>query len=217
MSRKIKVLVVDDHKIVREGICNILSKDEEFEVIGAAQDGRSALHMARTLMPDVVMMDIAMPDMNGIEATRRIVSENPRVKVIALSIHSDPRYVAEILKAGASGYLLKGGDADDIIRSIKTVLSGKIFFSDPIHDIIIQQQIRHSDLIDSSVYGVLNKKEVNVLRLLTEGKTTKQIAAVLNISVKTVESYRSQIMKKLNLFSIAELTKYAVREGLTTL
>jgi len=214
---KIKVLIVDDHKIVREGICHVLEKHTEFEVVGAAENGRSALRMAQTLMPNVVIMDIAMPDMNGIEATHLILAENPDIKVIVLSMHSDLRYITEILKAGASGYVIKAGDSEDIIRSIKTVMSDKIYLSQAIHDSVIKDHIKQSEEKDGSVYSLLTKREIDLLCMLTEGNTTKQIAAALGISVKTVESHRSQIMKKLNLFSISELTKYAVREGLTTL
>jgi DNA-binding NarL/FixJ family response regulator len=212
-----KVLLADDHKIVRDGLRNLLEKHADIMVAGEAEDGREALHLARKLSPDVVVMDIAMPDLNGIEATRQILAELPDIKVVALSMHSDKRFVAEMLKAGASAYLLKDCAFEELITAIRTIMKDKIYLSPGIAGVVIEDYIRKDSRAESSVFSLLSDREREVLQLMAEGKTTKEMAAHLHVSIKTVETHRTNIMTKLNIHSIAELTKYAIREGLTSL
>lgn len=213
----IKVLLADDHKIVRDGLRTLLEKHADIAVLGEAEDGREALHLTRKLSPDIVVMDIAMPELNGIEATRQILSDHPGVKIVALSMHSDKRFVSEMLKAGASAYLLKDCAFEELITAIRTVMKGKIYLSPGIAGVVLEDYIRKDSKKDSSVFSVLSDREREVLQLMAEGKTTKEVAAHLNVSIKTVETHRTNIMTKLDIHSIAELTKYAIREGLTSL
>lgn len=213
----ITVILADDHKIVREGIRILLQKYPEIEVIGETEDGRSTVEMARELSPDVVVMDIAMPDMNGIEATRRITEERPGVKVVALSMHSDKRFVSEMLKAGASAYLLKHSAFEELVTAVMTVVENRMYLSPAVTGVVVDNYIKQKDKPEGSVFSMLSDREREVLQLLAEGKNTKEIATILNLSGKTVDAHRMNIMSKLNLHSIAELTKYAIREGLTSL
>lgn len=214
----IKVILADDHKIVLEGLRNLLDKRPDVEVVADAGDGRSTVELARKLCPDLVVMDVTMPDMNGIDATRRILSENPQIKVIGLSMHSDRRFVVEMLKAGASGYLLKDCAFEELANAIDTVMKNQIYLCPPIAKTVTEDYLhRIAPTNGSSVYTVLTSREREVLKLLSEGKTTKQIAYVLGLSVKTVETHVQKVMRKLGLHTIAELTKYAIREGLTSL
>ena len=213
----IKVLLADDHKIVRDGLRTLLEKNPDIIVAGEAEDGREALQMAQKLLPDVVVMDIAMPDLNGIEATRQILADRSTVRIIALSMHSDKRFVSEMLKAGASAYLLKDCAFEELITAIRTVMKGKIYLSPGIAGVVIGEYIKKDAKADSSVFSLLSDREREVLQLMAEGKTTKEVASYLHVSVKTVETHRTNIMTKLDIHSIAELTKYAIREGLTTL
>ena len=214
----IRILLADDHKIVREGIKTLLDKQPAFEVIAEAENGRTTVNMVQELSPDVVIMDIAMPDMNGIEATRRIIEKVPTIKVIALSMHSDRRFVGEMLKAGASGYLLKECAFEELTNAIHAVFANRTYLSPEIAESVIQDyaHILSKSKKDLSVFSILTNREREVLQLLAEGKSTKEIASKLRISVKTVETYRRLIMDKLDIHSTAELTKYAIREGLTT-
>jgi DNA-binding NarL/FixJ family response regulator len=213
----IRILLADDHKIVREGLRALLAKQIGMEVIAEAEDGRTTVQMARELLPDVVIMDIAMPDMNGIEATRRITTETLGIKVISLSMHSDRRFVVEMLKAGASGFLLKDCALEELAHAIHAVAANRIYLSPGIADVVIKDYVHLLSKEDLSVFSILTAREREVLQLLTEGKTTKEIAFSLQISVKTVETYRQQIMDKLSIHNVAELTKYAIREGLTSI
>lgn len=213
----IKVLLADDHKIVRDGLRTLLEKHADIAVLGEAEDGREALQLAGKLSPDVVVMDIAMPELNGIEATRQILSEHPGIKIVALSMHSDKRFVSEMLKAGASAYLLKDCAFEELIAAIRTIMKGKIYLSPGIAGVVLADYIRSDRKSEPSVFSQLSDREREVLQLMAEGKTTKEVAAHLNVSIKTVETHRTNIMTKLDIHSIAELTKYAVREGLTSL
>ncbi len=212
----IRILIADDHQMLREGLRAILEKDENLEIVGEASDGRTAVEMARRLLPDVVAMDISMPDLNGVEATRQIKAEDPAVKVIALSRHSDKRYVHRMLAAGASGYVLKSGAYDELRRAVEAVSKGDNYLSARITGLVIDAHVRAVAEPHSSGWATLGPREREIVQLLAEGKTSPQIARGLHISTRTVESHRRNIMKKLDVHSIAELTKYAIREGLTS-
>jgi DNA-binding NarL/FixJ family response regulator len=212
-----KILLVDDHKIIREGLRSLLEDQLGLEVVGEAENGRKAVQLSRDLGPDVVVMDISMPDMNGIEATRQIVTDLPGVKVIALSMHSDRRFVTGVLGAGASGYLLKDCAFEELADAIRTVLAGEVYLSSGITGIVVRDYLNQLSSTETSTPDALTAREREVLQLLAEGLATKQIAASLHVSVKTVETHRRQIMERLNIYSVAELTKYAIREGLTSL
>ena len=173
--------------------------------------------LTQRLAPDVVIMDLGMPQMNGIEATREITSGNEKIKVVALSMHSDKRFVLQMLKAGASAYLLKDSAFEELITAIKTVMSHQSFLSPKITDVVLKEYLQTVSRGDASVFSVLTHREREVLQMLAEGRSTKEIAASLNVSVKTIETHRQQIMDKLKIRSVAELTKYAIREGLTSL
>ncbi|MCK4913776.1 MAG: response regulator transcription factor [Planctomycetes bacterium] len=213
---KIKTLIVDDHEIVRQAIAALLESEHGIEVVGEAQDGRKAVELAGLLKPDVVVMDITMPNLNGIEATRQIVREMPDTKIVALSAHCDRRSVREMLKAGASGYVPKNSAFEELICAIRNVAAGKNYLSPNVSKIVMEEYIQQSDLgEDASVYSVLTAREREVLQLISEGKSTKIIAKELHLSTKTIEWHRSHLMSKLNVQSVAELVKYAIREGLT--
>ena len=209
----IRIILADDHAIVRHGLSRSFQQEEDLEVIAQAKDGRSTVQLTRELSPTVVVMDIGMPDLNGIEATRQITRESPQVKVIALSMHSSRKYVTEMFKAGASGYLLKNCDFEELADAVRTVAGGKTYISPSISDVVIQHV--HGSAEEDSAFSVLTRREREVLQLLAEGKTTKQAALRLYISPKTVEAHRLNIMSKLDVDSIALLTKYAIQEGLT--
>ena len=213
----VKVVLADDHKIVRDGLRSLLEQHSDIEVVGEAETGRRAVTLAATVVPHVVVMDIGMPDLNGIEATRRIVTKHPEVKVIALSMHSDKRFVGGALRAGASGYLLKDCAFEELIEAIRAVQSGRVYLSPKITAVVVDDYVKVASDRDSSALLPLSSREREVLQLLAEGKQTKEIAADLFLSVKTIETHRQNIMEKLNLHSIAELTKFAIREGLTSL
>ena len=213
----VRIVIADDHRIVREGLRHLLEKRTDFKVVAEAADGESAVRLARELSPDVVIVDISMPGLNGIEATRRILAERPHVKVLALSMHSDRRFVIETLKAGASGYLLKDSAFDELARAIEVVMARGAFLSPAITDMVVRDYVAQAGCDGGAAFSVLTPREREVLQLMAEGEPTKAIAGRLAVSVKTVESYRQQIMEKLDLHSVAELTKYAIREGLTSL
>jgi DNA-binding NarL/FixJ family response regulator len=213
----IKVLLVDNHAIIREGLRSLLEKQSEMEVIADTDDGRKAIELVRELLPNIVIMDITMPGLNGIEATRQITAEFPDVKVIALSIHSKRRFVADMLSAGATGYILKECLFDELVQAIKAVAAGGRYLSPRITDVVVSDYVKRLSATTESPFEALTTREREVLQLVAEGKSTKQIALELYVSTKTIEANRRQIMEKLNIHSVAELTKYAVREGLTTL
>ena len=213
----IKILLADDHKIMREGLRALIEKQGDIAVIGEADDGRTTVRLAQELLPDIVIMDINMPGMNGIEATRQIISRDSRTRVIALSVHSNKCFVSEMLNAGASGYLLKNCASHELVNAIRAVFSNRSYLSPEITDIMIKD---YKDMLSKenlSVFSLLTQREREVLQFISEGKSTKEIAGYLHISIKTIETYRKQIMEKLDIHSIAELTKYAIKEGLTSL
>jgi len=214
---RIKILLADDHKIVRDGLRAMISGHPDMEVVAEAENGRAAVSLVKQLAPDIVIMDISMPDLNGIEAARHIVADAPRVKIIALSMHSDSHYVKELFKAGASGYLLKDCAFEELANAIHTVAADQIYLSPRISHVVINDYLNRVSTEENSVFSVLTAREREVLQLLAEGKTTKEIAYTLDLSTKTVEAHRQKIMEKSNLHSVAELTKYAIREGLTSL
>lgn len=210
----IRIILADDHTILRHGLSKSLERQDDMEVVGQAKDGRSTIEMVKELQPDVVVMDISMPDLNGVEATRRIVKENPKVKVIGLSMYSSDKYIREMFRAGASGYLLKDCPFEELVEAVRNVSTGKTFVSPSIGNVLVNKFTGKHDE-DSSAFSILSQREREVLQLLAEGKTTKQIGKHLHISPKTVEGHRLRIMSKLDIDNIAQLTKYAIREGLT--
>jgi DNA-binding NarL/FixJ family response regulator len=216
-AMNIGVLIVDDHRIFREGLRALLESEVDIDVVGEAADGREAVEMTRKLAPDVIIMDIRMPKMNGIEATRRIVAQQPDVKVIALSMHNDVQFVQEMLRAGASGYLLKDCCKNDVAHAVRNVSSDIKFLSPDISGAATAKHAGRQEAKKQPSNSILSSRERDVLRLLTSGKSTKEIAAHFGISAKTVETYRGRIRNKLKLRSLAELTKYAIKEGLTGL
>ncbi len=207
-----RVLIADDHRIVREGLCCLLDKEHDMKVAGDAGDGRTILQMAGELHPDVIIMDVNMPEFNGIEATRAIVRALPGVKVVALSMYDDRRFVLGMLKAGAVGYLVKDDAFKNLAKAVRAVMANKTYLSPGIAELVANTGRGACPEPDTPV---LSHREQETLQLLAEGKTSKQIAESLHISVKTIESHRQQITTKLNIKNIADLTKYAIREGLT--
>jgi DNA-binding NarL/FixJ family response regulator len=213
----IRILIADDHKLVRDGLRAMLAGQPRFAVVGEAKDGPTAVALAAELKPDIILMDISMPELNGIEATRQILAGRSSTGVIILSMHSDRRFVTESLRTGARGYLLKDSAFEELVAAIDTVAKGKIYLSRTINDIVVDDYVNLARNGERSAFTLLSAREREVLQLLAEGKSTKETAARLHVSVKTIETHRKQIMDKLDTHSIAELTKYAIREGLTPL
>lgn len=213
---KIKIVLADDHTVVREGLRSLFEDEQDMQIVGEADDGLKAVRRVNEMRPDVVIMDIAMPQLNGIEAMRQIVEQGLKTRVIALSMYADKRFVCEMLKAGASGYIVKDCAFDEIVRAVRIVCQGRIYLSPAITDIIVQDYMRQVNERNISCHA-LSAREQEILQLLSEGKTTKQIAVRLGIGNKTVETYRARIMKKLGIYNVPELTKFAIKEGLTPL
>jgi len=212
----IKILIVDDHQLTREGIRSMLEQENDMKVLGEAEDGRSDARMARELVPDIILMDVCMPDMNGIVATSLIRSEFPKIKVIALSMLDDKRFVSNMLRAGASGYLIKDCSFNELTGAIRRVMKNRTYLSPGIMDVVVTDYVRPPADADSPYSPNLSIREKEVLQLVAEGHSTAQIANSLHVSVKTIESHRQRLMEKLNTKGIAGLTKYAIREGLTS-
>lgn len=213
--KKINVLLVDDHTVVRQGLKALLKSEEDIEVIGEAENGRQAVMMAKKTPPDVVVMDVAMPLMNGLEATRQILRSAPNTKVLVLTSYGDDECVAQLMQAGASGYLIKQTAANDLLKAIREVQRGNAFFSPSIAK-RLRDQCRASFTSGQSARktGELTSRESEVLQLIAEGFSNKQIAAELTISIKTVEKHRQQVMNKLHIHDIAGLTRYAISKGM---
>ena len=206
----IRILLADDHSLVRHGFRLILSSQADMQIVGEAGNGREAVELAESLKPDVVVMDVAMPELNGIEATRRMIESSPRTRVLALSMHKDAVYVREILRAGARGYLLKDSADADLLNAVRAVAKGEGYLSPGVSDAVLTDYRRHvTDPLD-----LLTSREREVLQLIAESKTNKEIATMLELSVYTVEAHRGRIMEKLNLHSTGELVRFAVRSGL---
>jgi DNA-binding NarL/FixJ family response regulator len=211
----IKIILADDHAVMRHGLSKSFQGEKDMEVIAQAKDGRTTVELAKELKPDIVVMDIGMPDLNGIEATRQIVQSCPKTKVVGLSMYSSKNFIIEMFKAGASGYLLKDCEFEELLNAIHVVVGGKTYISPAISNVVVENYMRQYPEGKESAFTILSKREREVLQLLTEGKTTKQIAKRLHISSKTVEVHRLNLMGKLKIDSIAQLTKYAIQEGLT--
>ncbi len=213
----IGVLLVDDHAIIRDGLRSLLEKQQDMAVLADTNEGRKAVELVREMSPDVVIMDVTMAGLNGIEATRVITAEFPKVKVVALSIHSQRRFIAEMLSAGAAGYVLKECLFDELVQAIRAVAAGGRYLSPRIMDVVVEDYVKRLSTTADLPLAALTGREREVLQLVAEGKSTKEIALGLHVSTKTIEANRRQIMEKLDVHSVAELTKCAVREGLTTL
>ena len=216
MSLKIKIVLADDHEIVRDGLKTLLEKERDFEVVGMAGDGQETIRMLSETEADIAVMDINMPNLSGVEATKQIQSEFPRVKVLILSVHTDSEMVGRMLEAGASGYLPKSCAAQELIEAVRMVMRNHTYISPKVSDSVIAYLQRQPAPKDS-LFESLTVREREVLQLIAEGKSTKEIANQLHVSDRTAETHRLKIMEKLNIHSIAELTKYAIRKGLTSI
>lgn len=213
---KIRVLIADDHRIFRQGLRSLLESQPDVEVLGEAENGRTLIKMARQLDPDLVILDVAMPEMNGIDAAHKIRELGSGTKILALSMHSDSRFVTQMLKAGADGYLLKDCAFNELTDAMQTVLQNRVYLSPGVTDLVVRAYLESAGE-DGRTSTALTSREREILQLIAEGKNTLEIAGLLNISGKTVDTHRRQIMRKLDLHSVAELTKYAIREGITIL
>jgi len=203
-------LLADDHTILRKGVRMLIEAQADMEVVGEAKTGREAIDESRRLKPDIVVMDVSMPDLNGIEGTRQICNELMHTKVLALSMHKDSVYVREILRAGARGYLVKDSDDDDLLRAIRSVQRGEAFLSPAISDAVLTDYRKHV----SNPVDLLTSREREILNMIADGKTNKEIATALNLSVYTVESHRGSVMEKLNLHNTGDIVRFAIRNGL---
>jgi DNA-binding NarL/FixJ family response regulator len=213
----LKILLADDHRLMRDALRYIIETESDMKVVGEAADGRVAVRLAKELSPDVVIMDITMPDLNGVEATQQILSEDRNVKILVLSMHSDEHFVAGMLKAGSSGYLLKDCAAEELIQAIRSVIAGEQYLSSKIAGIVIQSYRRALPKDQLSSAAELTAREREVLQLVAEGETSNRIAGRLCVSMKTIDAHRQNIMAKLCIKTVAGLTKYAIQKGITSL
>lgn len=213
----IRIVLCDDHQIIREGLRSLLEKQSDMRVVGEGINGHEAVKLAKEHTPDVIVMDVAMPDLNGIAAARRLHEDLPRLKILALSMHSDRRFVTGMLEAGASGYLLKDCAFSELANAIRTVHTGGLYISPRIAGSVLQEFVRHTKPTRKVQKVELTAREEEILQLVAEGKSTKDIAAALHVSIKTVETHRTHIMQKVGAHNVASLTKYAIREGFTSL
>ncbi len=212
----IQIILAEDHRITREGLVNMLKDQPDMEVVGEAGNGREAIRLARELSPDLVIMDVTMPDLNGIDSTRIITSSPKNVKVIALSMYSDKQFVQGMMQAGASGYLLKDCAFNELAHAVRAVFKGDTYLSPGIAGIVVEDYVSKLKTSASSASSVLTRREREVLQMISEGESTRHIASKLAISIKTVETHRRQMMGKIGIRTVAGLTKYAIREGLTS-
>ncbi len=213
----VRILLVDDHKMFRQGLCTMLKEQPDMDVVGEAEDGATAIRLAHELTPDFIIMDVDMPGMNGIDATRRILPEMPNIKLVALSTYLKKAFIIEMLKAGASGYILKEQAFDELIEAIKTVISGETYLSTKATSIIVDDYVQSCNRRHAPSKKALTEREYEVLKLLVEGKPSKEIALLLDISIQAVDASRRRIMQKLDIQSFADLVKYAIRERLTSI
>ena len=217
-SMAIKVVVVDDHGVLREGLRLLIDQQAELELVGEAEDGRKAVKIVSELKPDIVLMDVSMPGLNGIEAARQILTENSAVKVLALSAYSNKRFITEMLKIGVSGYILKDSASEELVRAIFSVAAGDNYLCPKAAGLVIEDYRQNSrTFVNGSPLDILTAKERELLQLLAEGISAKEAAKLLHVSVKTTDARRRETMNKLGISSMAELTKFAIREGLTSL
>lgn len=212
----LRILVVDDHEIMREGMCALLKRHPDLEVVGQAAEGRTAMEMAKELRPDVVIMDVSMPNLNGIEATCQIISNNPNIKIMALSAHSDGISVAKMIKAGAKGYMLKESAFAELITGLNAIKDNQTYLCSKISHLMFTEYVNMLTESDESDPYNLTQREKEILQLIAEGHSSKSVGKILHLSSKTIDCHREKIMKKLNIHNIADLTKYAIRERLTT-
>lgn len=213
----IKIILADDHVMIRAGIKSLIERDTDYEVIAETTNGRETVQMVQKLEPDVVVMDISMPELNGIEATRQIKAIDEDILVVALSVHKEVTFVRQMLKAGADAYLVKHSEFEELVEAIRTVLRGKSYLSPTISDQVIHDYLRHLPEKDSLVFTKLSSREQEVLQMLVEGKSKKEIADALHLSVKTIDSHRQNIMHKLSITNFSDLVRYAIREGISEL
>jgi two-component system, NarL family, response regulator NreC len=212
-----KILIADDHSIVREGLKSLIDKQKSMQVIGEAEDGQMAIDLTKELSPDIVIMDVSMPNLNGIEATREILRNKPETKIIILSMYTDKHIVKESLEAGAKGYILKSNLLEELLKAIKTVKANERYLSPRITGIVIEDYINLKPNDKTKTQIKLTPRERHIIQLLAEGKSIKEISRIIKISPKTTDANRRAIMNKLNIYNTAELTKYAIRMGLTSL
>jgi len=212
-----RILVVDDHAVFREGLRLMIAEQPDMELIGQASNGRQAVEMARSLKPDVILMDVSMPGLNGVEAARKITDNNRDAKVLALSAYSGKRFVTEMLKAGVMGYVVKDCSTDELAGAIRAVMADERYLSPKVAKVVIEEYVRNEQSrLETSLLDELTPKERELLQMLAEGKSGKEAARLLYVSIKTVDTRRRSIMKKIDVLSMAELTKFAVREGITS-
>ena len=212
-----RILIADDHSILRQGLKALLGRQRQMSVVGEADNGTAVIRMARETKPDVVIMDVAMPVLNGIEATRQLIAAMPLIRVVALSMHSDRRFVIEMLRAGARGFVLKQSAFEELVRAVEAVLRGETFLSAGVVDVVVRDYVHKLAGTDSPAYLQLTQRERQILQLMAEGRNTKEISEAVHISPKTVETHRNSIKAKLGIETLAGLTKFAIREGITTL
>lgn len=213
----VRIVLAEDHGITRQGLRSLLEKQPDVTIVGEAEDGRKAVYLVRELSPDILITDISMPNLNGVDATRQITREHPKTKVIALSMHSNRAFVANMLQAGAAGYVLKESLFGELVEAIKTVMAGGTYLSAKVAGVVVSDYVKHLSNRPESPLDLLTEREREVLQLIAEGKTTKQIALQLHVTSKAIEANRRKIMDKLDVHSVAELVKIAIAGGLTSL